>query len=220
MNEIHPLGSLIQEALDRNGWSLRHLSKRAADAGSPMSHTNLGRIKDEPVISIKADTIRLLAKILNVSESRVAQAALDSMGISHAGTQDPSIEDVVRTSTEISAYDQQLLTAMLAIMRSNKGESNDDQEQPEANPSGERSSREAGGGGGVVSGQKTGRGQPPWGPSTSFREFAAAKRAERENQVPPIESLAAHPNFKRDRDRFDEAHGEAGEESQLGPDQD
>ncbi|MBM6622633.1 hypothetical protein JTF08_13540 [Micrococcaceae bacterium RIT802] len=206
MNEIHPLGSLIQEALDRNGWSLRHLSKRAADAGSPMSHTNLGRIKDEPVISIKAETIRMLAKILMVSESRVAQAALESMGIAHSGSADPSIEDVVRTSTELSEYDQQLLTAVLAVMRSNKGEANhDDQEQPEANPSGERAAGEARRSRGVISGQKTG---------FSFAPIVQSQTDDQDDEVPPIETLAAHPNFKTDRDRFDESHGAAGEESQ------
>ncbi|WP_372699380.1 hypothetical protein [Arthrobacter sp. JSM 101049] len=40
------------------------------------------------------------------------------------------------------------------------------------------------------------------------------------DEMPPVHELAAHHNFKRDRDRFDEAHGNAGEESQLGPDQD
>ncbi|MGP5162599.1 hypothetical protein [Arthrobacter rhombi] len=200
MNEFHPLGSLIQEAMDRNGWSLRYLSKRASDAGSPMSHTNLGRIKDDPVISLKADTIKLLAKILQISEFRVAQAALDSMGIAHASRRELSIEDVVRTSTEISAYDQQLLTAMLTVMRLNKGDTNDYQEQAEANPSGERVAGEGGGRGGVGSGEKM-------------------MSVVDDDEAVPLD-LVAHPRMELDRDRFDKDHGEAGEESQAAPEDD
>lgn len=128
VNDMHPLGKLIQDAMDRNGWSLRELERRSDRAGHRMSHTNIGRIKDEPVISIKADVIRLLASILNASEATVVKAALDSMDIDH-GMKPASVglEQVVRHSSEISEYDQELLAALLGVMTERRTSDHEDE---------------------------------------------------------------------------------------------
>ncbi|MGL3804690.1 hypothetical protein ACSYDW_01195 [Paeniglutamicibacter sp. R2-26] len=198
MNELHPLGKLIQEVMDRNDWSLRALSKRAADAGYSMSHTNFGRIKDDPIITIKAETIRMLSRVLSLSEARVTRAVLDSMGIDHQ-SQDTStpLVDVVRTSTEISKRDQRIILSVIDAMLATQGETiHEDQDKPEANPPGKRTLRAVGSSREVVAGQKMDPEDP---------EFET---------LPPREQLAAHPNVKLHRDKFDDVYGDVGEENQ------
>ena len=131
VNDMHPLGKLIQDAMDRNGWSLRELERRSGRAGHRMSHTNIGRIKDDPVMSIKADVIKLLSAILNVSEASVVKAALDSMDIDHGMKPAPTrLEQVVRQSDEISEYDQELLTALLGVMTERRTDDQRDDPTP------------------------------------------------------------------------------------------
>lgn len=199
VNELHPLGKLIQGVMDRNGWSLRGLSKQAADAGFSMSHTNLGRIKDDPVTSMKAETIRMLAQILRVPESRVTQAVLESMGIAHQPlTDSPSLVEVVRTSTEISERDRRIITSVLDAMSDTRSEANrDNQDKLQTNPPGKRTLRAVGSSGEAVKGQKI--------PHPDDPDFETP---------PPLEQLAAHPYFKTEHEKFEEAHGERGEENQ------
>lgn len=202
MNDMHALGQLIQEAQDRNGWSLRDLQDRAKRRGFAMSHSNFGRLKSEPVTSIKGENLHMLQQVLKVPMGVVATAALDSMGITTRGTWDASIEDVVRESTELSEYDQELLTAMLRVMLGRtKGLANHDEQDHEHRERSTTAGHRGAAGGDAGAGQKTAA------PAGAPADGNAGVR-------PEDLDLAAHPYMELSRDRQDAAWGDVGEENQ------
>lgn len=192
MNELHPLGKLIQATQDREGWSTRDMERIAERQGYSMKHSNFSRLKIEPVVAIKASQIQILASVLRVSEQTVAIAALASMGV-ELESQWPSLADALRQTTELHDRDQRLVVALVSAMRNDEGENNADQDNPQTNPPGPRTLRAVGSSGEALAGQKT--------------------RLE-DASIPPREQLAAHPNVRLHRDKWDEAYGDLGEESQ------
>ena len=195
MNEIHPLGELIQEVMDRNEWSLRGLSSRADQLGFKMSHSNFGRLKDEPITSMKGETIKMLAKVLKVSEARVATATLDSMGIANDGSQERlALADFVRTSSEVSARDQRILLSVIGAMRDDESGINGQSERDNPNPAGSPL-RAVAPTGDPSPGQKT---EPGYGITELHGDEA------RNIPVPPREQLAAHPKMKTRREQLNE----------------
>ncbi|MGV2950856.1 hypothetical protein ACNPM8_01570 [Glutamicibacter sp. AGC46] len=208
MNEIHPLGELIQEVMDRNAWSLRGLSSRADQLGFKMSHSNFGRLKDEPITSMKGETIKMLAKVLKVSEARVATATLDSMGIANDGSQERlALADFVRTSSEVSARDQRILLSVIGAMCDDESGINGQSERANPNPAGSHL-RAVAPTGDPIPGQKT-------EPEYSITELHGAEADK--YPAPPIEELAAHPNYESTREKFERQHGSRGEENQDCP---
>lgn len=204
MNEIHPLGELLQEVMDRNGWSLRALSSRADSLGFKMSHSNFGRLKDEPVSSMKGETIKMLARVLKVSETRVASAVLASMGITPGSDDDQrGLVDFVRTSSEVSARDQRILLSVIDAMREDESGTNGQQGNQDSNPP--KPLRSVAPTSDTSQGQKT-------EPEGSIIEYHGAE-AEK-YPAPPIESLAAHPTFETEHEKFERQHGTRGEETQ------
>lgn len=192
VNEIHPLGELIQEVMDRNAWSLRGLSSRADRLGFKMSHSNFGRLKDEPITSMKGETIKMLAQVLKVPEARVAAAILDSMGVANDGSQDHlDLADFVRTSSEVSARDQRILLSVIGAMRDDESGSNG-QPAPANNDAPPRL-RAVAPEGDARPGQKT--------------------KPEQSIDI-SIHDLAAHPYFETEHEKFERLHGERGEENQ------
>ncbi|WP_434922909.1 hypothetical protein ACR9WD_05830 [Glutamicibacter sp. PAEs-4] len=208
MNEIHPLGELIQEVMDRNEWSLRGLSSRADQLGFKMSHSNFGRLKDEPITSMKGETIKMLAKVLKVPEARVATAILDSMGVANDGSQERvALTDFVRTSSEVSARDQRILLSVIGAMRDDESGSNGQPERDNPDSTGPHL-RTVASEGNARPGQKT---APGYGITELHGEEA------RSIPVPPRERLAAHPKVKTKREQLDEETGER-EPNALGGD--
>ncbi|MGP7815384.1 hypothetical protein [Glutamicibacter soli] len=198
MNEIHALGALLQEAMDRNGWSLRALSARADARGFKMSHSNFGRLKDEPVTSMKGETIKMLSQVLQVPESRVAAAALASMNIDLPTVEDQRpLLDLVLSSNELSARDQRILLSVISAMRDDES-GTDGQPDPEA-PNASKPPRLRA----VAPTSDSGAGQ-----KTGLTE------AEDKVTPPPIEQLAAHFPFETEHEKFERLHGERGEENQ------
>ncbi|WP_054820997.1 helix-turn-helix transcriptional regulator [Arthrobacter sp. JCM 19049] len=216
MNEIHPLGELLQEVMDRNGWSLRALSKRASDLGFAMSHSNFGRLKDEPVVSMKGETIKMLAQVLKVSESRVAEAVLGSMGVdAPAFPEQPKLKDVVRTTSEFSERDQRILLSVIDAMRDESGADGHAVNQDYQGNSRRQSVRAVAPAGDAGPGQKTGPRGYEAEDSLDQHGISQVSGPDAENiPVPPLEQLAAHPNLKSEREKWEEIHGERGEECQ------
>ncbi|MFM9430027.1 hypothetical protein [Arthrobacter sp. MP_2.3] len=145
MNKHHPLGELIQSAQDKNGWSVRDLQRRAEEYGFEMKHSNFSRLKLHEVVTVKGDVIRMLAKVLALPESMVARAALASMGIDLSAT-DSTVDEAVRTSTEFSERDRNIIQAVVDVMRSdtgsrNSGTNNAKQSGPEPLPINPRTGR-------------------------------------------------------------------------------
>lgn len=196
MNEMHPLGKLIQASQDRNGWSTRDLQRMAGMRGFNMTHSNFSRLKNDEIVSIKGSIIKLLAEVLGLPETKVARAAMASMGVD-LQIDEVAVDAAVRNSNEFSERDRRIITSVLDAMRDTQGEAtNDNQDKPETNPPGERTLRAVGSGREAVAGQKIDPEDPEY------------------LKPLPLEQMAAHPNFTLHRDKFDEAYGDAGEENQ------
>lgn len=190
MNDMHSLGRLIASVQERNGWSLRDLAARAERAGYDTSHTSFARLKSTPVTSIKGENITMLALVLKVPVDHVATAALESVGVELDSALHPSVLDVVQESTDLSTYDQELLTAVLRVMLDRRRtDHHDEYDHPDRHQDRECGTAERGGasGGDAGAGQKT---------------------------APADFDLAAHPDFELTRDRQAREWGDVGEESQ------
>lgn len=131
VNALHPLGELIDSVLTRNGWSTRDLANRSRAAGEYMSHTNFGRLKNEPLVSIKGSTVKLLARVLQVPEAVVAAAALDSMGVERGFDTSADIASAVHSSIDLSARDRKIILSVLDAMRDEMNGQQDDHSERE-----------------------------------------------------------------------------------------
>lgn len=116
MTDKHPLGRLITRVQETQGWSDRDLAERSAPS-HPLSKTRVGDLKNKPVTSIKARTIRTLAYALNVPERLVAEAALESMGIELRLDRPAEVMDVLAADATLSARDRFLIGTLLEQMR-------------------------------------------------------------------------------------------------------
>ncbi|TEA09081.1 hypothetical protein [Mycobacteroides salmoniphilum] len=114
----HALAQLIDAVKAANGWSDPDLVENAHARGYELTKSNISRYRNEqPLISIKGDTVRALAAALRVTDAQVATAAVESMGIPLPRYQEPRIEQSVRLDPGLSKRDQDLLLALLSRMR-------------------------------------------------------------------------------------------------------
>ncbi|MGO3763513.1 hypothetical protein [Glutamicibacter arilaitensis] len=192
MNELHPLGRLIQAAQDREGWSTRDMERVAERNGYSMKHSNFSRLKIEPVVAIKASQIQVLASVLGVSEQAVAYAAVASMGV-QMDAQDASLENSLRYSTDLSVRDQRLVLSLVAAMHD--AESGTDGQRSQSQASETSALRAMAPEGDPRPGQKT---ESEYGITELHGDEA------RNIPVPPRERLAAHPKVKTKREQLDE----------------
>ena len=195
MNELHPLGKLIQAAQDREGWSTRDLERAAERKGHSMKHSNFSRLKIEPVIAIKASQIQVLASVLGVSEQAVAMAAIESMGVQLDSTS-ASLEDSLRNTTDLSNRDQRLILSLAAAMRDTGSGSIGQHDSPRPDNDTPPRLRAVAPEGNPRPGQKTNA------------------SADEENIAAPRFDLAAHPYFETEHEKFERLHGDRGEENQ------
>lgn len=198
MNELHPLGEMIQAAQNQNGWSTRDLEREAERHGLSMKHSNFSRLKLEPVIAIKASQIEVLSKVLRRSPQIVAKAAIASMGVD-MDSPAHDVPDAIRSSDKFSARDQRILLSVIDAMREDESGTNGQQGIQDPNPL--KPLRAVAPTSDTSQGQKT-------EPDDSIIEFHGAE-AEK-YPAPPIESLAAHPKVKTVREQLDEQTGERG----------
>ncbi|MFJ2318383.1 hypothetical protein ACIOTN_16975 [Glutamicibacter sp. NPDC087661] len=191
VNELHPLGRLIQAAQDREGWSTRDMERVAERNGHSMKHSNFSRLKIEPVVAIKASQIQVLASVLGVSEQAVAYAAVASMGV-QMDAQDASLENSLRYSTDLSVRDQRLVLSLVAAMHDAESGINGQRGQSQASET--STLREVAPAGDARPGQKTER---DYGITELHGEEA------RSIPVPPLQKLAAHPKVKTKQEQLD-----------------
>lgn len=194
MNELHPLGKLIQAAQDREGWSTRDLERAAERKGHSMKHSNFSRLKIEPVIAIKASQIQVLASVLGVSEQAVAMAAIESMGVRLDSTS-ASLEDSLRNTTDLSNRDQRLILSLAAAMRDTGSGNIGQHDSPRPDNDTPPRLRAVAPEGDTRPGQKT---EPDHGITELHGDEA------RNIPIPPREQLAAHPRVKTRREQLDE----------------
>ncbi|WP_417220567.1 hypothetical protein [Arthrobacter sp.] len=200
------MSELINMAFHRHDTSARQLGFLARREGFRIVATTINQIRNGSYKSTpSAETIRAIAWLAGVSD----EVAFTAAGQPVPG---PPLADELPPGTDnLSPKSRKAVIEMLRVLIDLEASNHDDQEQPEANPSGERAGSAARRSGGVVSGQKTG---------LSFAPIVQSQIDEHDNEVPPADLLAAHPPMELDRDRFEREHGQAGEESQARPEDD
>lgn len=150
VNKPQSLRDLVQLAVQRHQTSGRQLAMMAQREGFAITVTTINHLKAGTYKSVPAvETIRAIAWLAGVSD----EVAFTAAGQPVPG---PPLADELPPGTDnLSPKSRKAVIEMLRVLIDLEASSHDDQEQPEANPSGERPSREGGRGGGVVSGQKT-----------------------------------------------------------------
>lgn len=119
VNNRHPLGQLIRSIQEAQGWSDRDLEARAVGKQG-LGKSNLSKIKNHPVSALKGSVIKGLSELLQVPESLIAKAALESMDISLSDPPAKTLEDAVRNEPELTAKERRILLAVVSEMRSDK----------------------------------------------------------------------------------------------------
>ncbi|MGP5071699.1 helix-turn-helix domain-containing protein [Arthrobacter rhombi] len=192
---MHELGRYLQREMDRRGWKTSDLVRRSGLSKQTVYNliNDTRQFMDQ---TPQRKTVNGLAEALGVDPIEILTASAQALGVPIEGK--PASAGLGGISSEQILHE---LSLRLAGARSE----HDDPKRAEANPSGERVDGEGGRRGGVGSGEKTG---------LSFAPIVQSQTDEHDDDAPPADLLAAHPNFKTDRERFDEAHGAAGEEDQ------
>lgn len=205
------LRDIAQLASDRlGGVRGRALDREAKKLGLTLSYTTVDKILAGTYTSRPSRlTLQALAQLSGASLEEVHLAAGKALPQKPLADQLPPevdsltpdqrrvVIDLARVFVKQNQREQALL--LQAGTRGN----DDNQEQQEADPSGERDAGEARRSGGAGQGQKSG---------SSVASIVQLQIPD-DDEVPA--DLAAHPNFETDRERFDRAHGAAGEESQV-----
>lgn len=116
MNSRHPLGRLIATTQEARGWSERQLEQQAA--GRPgLGKSNISKIKNHPIVSIKGDVIKGLAELLSIPEERVARAALQSMGFDLGDAKSQTLVEAVHEEPGLSERERRMILALLREMK-------------------------------------------------------------------------------------------------------
>lgn len=114
MDPMHELAALIERTAEANGWTQAQIAKRATDHGHTLTVQNLSRIKHEPVKTLVPKTIEALASGLQLPQSVVALAALESMGISVSATPPADATEAVKMDPRLGNRDRRIALAVLS----------------------------------------------------------------------------------------------------------
>lgn len=108
----HPLGGLIQAVQQANGWSDRDLELRAG--GLPgMGKSNLSKLKNQPIRSVRGSTIKNLARLLAVPERLVARATLASLEDPIDLEEEIDLREAIAAAPNLDASTKLLLSDLL-----------------------------------------------------------------------------------------------------------
>lgn len=122
MPAMHPLGELIVSRMRVNGWSTDAVVDRAERAGHTLGRSNLNRIVNAPVVSIKGEVIRALADGIGVSDRLVANAALESMGVTPPVVEVTDALAAVDIDPTLSDANRRQLRLLIEQMRSDSAQ--------------------------------------------------------------------------------------------------
>lgn len=190
------LGDLIEAARHvRSEKSLSYVELAKACGGKPtaarLQQYVTGALKNFP----DPESILGLAKGTQYSPKEIILASARSLGLNIES--DP--EDLIfisGISTLPPSASESLMSIGRELVNLSRKVDHEAQDEPETNPPSPRTLRAVGSGREVVAGQKSTPG-----------DLEFLKPLEREQ-------MAAHPNVKLHRDKFDEIYGDAGEENQ------
>lgn len=116
---MHPLGRLITERMEHpdHRWSVRDVERRARERGESLSKTTVAALRREMTPQISRVTVNALAAGLGVTPLTVANAALESWGIS---THPAEVTDSLATiaiDPSLSERDRRQLRTLITEMR-------------------------------------------------------------------------------------------------------
>ena len=77
-----------------------------------LGKSNWSRLKNQPVLTFKPAHIKGLALVLKQTETTVARAALESMGIHLQGYQDGDVAAAVENNASLSNRDKRILLSL------------------------------------------------------------------------------------------------------------
>lgn len=117
VNPPHSLGKLIQSVESSRGWTDREVSRRISEAGLEMSHSYIGKLRNQPLRSVTATMVRALAAGLSVPEHVVATAALNSMGVRIDIAYRGDLETAIACDPDLTEHDRRLLHVVVREMR-------------------------------------------------------------------------------------------------------
>ncbi|UQN30694.1 hypothetical protein [Brachybacterium kimchii] len=117
MNELHPLGQLIQSVEDSRGWTLREIARRIERAELNLSNAYLGKLKRQSIRSVSYETIRALAEGLDLPERVVGVALLESMGVHDLSKSEAGAAVAIARDPDLSERDRSILLAVIREMR-------------------------------------------------------------------------------------------------------
>jgi transcriptional regulator with XRE-family HTH domain len=115
VNELTPLGDLIQARMDALGWSMRRVGREAG-----ISKAQIGDYMYGPMVNMPATSrIRALAGALAMPERVVVDAALATVGLARPrGGGTPDIDEALDAQPWLTGDDKAALRAYLASKRS------------------------------------------------------------------------------------------------------
>lgn len=120
MASRHPLGQLIEDLKDANGWSDADIARQARKAGHDISKSRVAQLRGEPLKSISGDNLHALAAGLRVTPSLVGNVALASMGVTTYSPSSGVVEEAIRDDPSLDERGKEILLATLASVRTNR----------------------------------------------------------------------------------------------------
>lgn len=198
VNDTDSLKGLMEMAVERYDTSIRQLAFKAHEAGFKVTYTTLHQIRSGKYKSIPGEqTVRAIAYLAGVEDS----VAFTAAGQPVPGP--PLADELPPGADNLSPKSRKAVVEMVRVLVDLETGSNA-QRTPDSNDTATQL-RAVAPASDPSPGQKT-------QPDDSIIEFHGAE-AEK-YPAPSIEQVAAHPNFKSKRQKWEEQYGERGEESQ------
>lgn len=187
---MHELGRYLQSEIDRRGWTIAELARRASISRQTL-YSLINDNRDLMDQTPQRKTVNAIADALGVNPIEILTASAKALGV--------PVETQPLSDNLDHLSDQQILLELATRLSRSKGQGNESTSTSTAKPLRLRAVAPTSD---PSSGQKT-------GPDDSIIEFHGAE-AEK-HPAPPIEQLAAHPKVKTKREHLDEQTGDPDE---------
>ncbi|MGQ3382939.1 helix-turn-helix domain-containing protein [Glutamicibacter sp. TV12E] len=191
---MHELGRYLQRKIDDKGWTSAELARRAGVSRQTV-YNLITDTRDFMDQTPQRKTINALADALNVTPMEILTVSAQALGI--------PIEALPPEDVLSSVTNEQILTELSSRLSRSKGPGNESTSTEATLP---RHLRAVAPEGDSRPGQKIAPGE--------FEVTEIFGEEARNYPLPDLDQMAAHPNFKSKRQKWEEAYGERGEESQ------
>lgn len=186
---MHELGRYLQREIDRRGWTIAELARRATVSRQTV-YSLVNDTREQMDQTPQRKTVNALAEALGVDPLEILTASAQALGVP---------VEVTPTSDSLGhVSDQQILMELASRLSRSKGQDNESTSTDEVIPPRLRAVAPEGN---PSPGQKT---ESEYGIAELHGDEA------RSIPVPPRERLAAHPKVKTRREQLDEETGGRG----------